>query len=94
MKRFDCPHCGQTAITALRKSVLGPRILPASCRSCGQKVTTSALGASLAIIPVIAVTVAVLIGVFEPGRLNLAILALAGSVSIALHVWFVPLQPR
>lgn len=44
----NCPHCGRSAMSLMRKSGLGPgRVIP--CQSCGKAVTTHSMSVFAAI---------------------------------------------
>ncbi len=85
---FQCPHCGKPAISALKKSILGPGV-PVACQSCGKTVKITYPSWMKAALPGALVMVAALF--FESDRdvYGLSIIGLA--LMIALHLLWVPL---
>jgi hypothetical protein len=85
---YQCPHCGQPAISALRKTVLGPGV-PVACQSCGKAIKITYPAWVKAAVPGALVMVAAL---FFESNLLVYGLSIAGLVlMIALHLLWVPL---
>lgn len=87
MHGLICPHCGQRAISVLRKMVL-PRGLPATCRACGRKVGVVYESSRWSIIGLV---VGAGIGhLAAPFALQVALLA---GAMLVMSIPFVRLQP-
>lgn len=85
---YACPHCGQPAITVLRKTFLGPGV-PVDCQSCGKPVRVTYPAWMKAAFPGAAVMVGALL--FDSELLMYAA-SLAGlGLMIGLHLLWVPL---
>lgn len=90
MSKFDCPHCGQPGISAIRKLSLGPAV-PATCKACGKKVGVP-YTAMLAAIPFLAAILGS--AVVEPVALKIALWIGGFVVMTVIHMRWVPLVPR
>ena len=90
MSHLHCPHCGEEAISVLRKLFLGPA-LPARCRRCGHKVGVP-YSSLLAMVPFLG-------GIFLAGSVGSvpvqAALAIGGFLAMSfIHLNWIPLEPR
>lgn len=85
---FQCPHCGKPAITALKKTVLGPGV-PVACQSCGKSVKIAYPAWMKAALPGALVMVAALF--FESDLLVYGLSTVGLALMIALHLWWAPL---
>jgi hypothetical protein len=84
----QCPHCGQAALSVLRKTILGPGV-PVACRSCGTTLTITYPAWLKAALPGAAVMIGALF--FDSEALMYAA-SLAGlGLMIGLHLLWVPL---
>ena len=85
---YQCPHCGQPAISALRKTVLGPGV-PVACQSCGKSIKITYPSWLKATLPGVAIMV---VALFFDSNLLVYGLSTAGlALMIALHLLWVPL---
>lgn len=85
---YQCPHCGQPAMTALRKTFLGPGA-PVPCRSCKKEIKIGFQDWLKAAWPGGALMAAAL---FVDSDLAVYGLSLAGlALMIGLHLTRVPL---
>ena len=90
MSNQDCPHCGKSGISVMRKMFLGPA-LTATCKACGKTVGVSYM-AMLAIIPFLAGMYGT--ALVEPFPLKV-VLGVGGFVVMAIiHILWVPLEPK
>ena len=85
-----CPYCGQEALSARRKSFLGPARTVA-CDCCGRRISVSWAGL-LAVVPLFAG----MLGMVHFGGSWWGIVSAAlGAVGMfAFHEWLVPLVGR
>ena len=87
-KMYQCPYCGKPAISALRKTILGPGV-PVACQACGKSIKITYPSWLKAAMPGVAVMVAAL---FFDSNLLVYGLSTAGlALMIALHLLWVPL---
>ena len=85
---YQCPHCGQPAISVLRKTFLGPGV-PVACQSCQKNVTVTYPAWLKAAAPGAMVMIAAL---FFDSDLLVYGLSMAGlALMIGLHLLWVPL---
>jgi len=85
---YDCPHCGESAVTVMQKVFLGPGVSVA-CRSCGKTVKITYPSWLKAALPGAALMVAAL---FFDSELLVYGLSLVGlGLMIGLHLQWVPL---
>ena len=88
MGKLTCPHCGEPAVSVIRKTFMGP-VLPAWCKACGREVKIPYIKGYLALIPgLAAITVAFLV---EPDALKAAVFVGGWIVTAIIHVLWVPL---
>ena len=87
-KMYQCPHCGKPAITALRKTFLGPGA-PVPCQSCQMNVKVSFPDWLKATLPGAAVMIAALF--FESDAMVYGLSLIGLALMIALHLLWVPL---
>lgn len=85
---YQCPHCGNPAITVLRKIFLGPGA-PVACQSCNKSVRISFPHWLKAALPGAVVMGAALFFDSEPLVYGLSLVGLA--LMIGLHLLRVPL---
>ncbi len=87
-KMYQCPHCGKPAISALRKTILGPGV-PVACQSCGKSIKITYPSWLKAAMPGVAVMV---VALFFDSNLLVYGLSTAGlALMIGLHLLWVPL---
>ena len=86
----QCPHCGQQAISELRKLLIGPAV-PARCRACGKKVGVP-YSAMLAVIPFAAAILAA--QVVDSRELIIALWVLGFVAMAVIHLLCVPLVSK
>lgn len=92
MTATQCPHCGQSGISGLRRQFIGPAV-PATCSSCGGKVGVPFGRTFLAMIPWI-VAIVLLSFVKESGPLSFAVGAFGAMGTGILWNSIVPLVKR
>jgi len=91
MHQLRCPHCGDPAVSVLRKLFLGPA-LPARCRNCARRVGVPYVWSLLALAPMIPLAVWIR---HSHGSMPAALGAIVGFVCVCyLYVRFVPLEKR
>jgi hypothetical protein len=87
-KMYQCPYCGKPAISALRKTILGPGV-PVACQACGKSIKITYPSWLKAAMPGVAVMV---VALFFDSNLLVYGLSTAGlALMIALHLLWVPL---
>lgn len=85
---YQCPHCGKPAISALRKTFLGPGV-PVPCQSCKKEIKINFRDWLKAALPGGALMVAAM---FFDSDLAVYGLSLAGlALMIGLHLMRAPL---
>ena len=85
---YQCPYCGKPAISALRKTVLGPGV-PVACQACGKTIKITYPAWMKATLPGVLVMVAALF--FESDLFVYGLSTVGLVLMIALHLLWVPL---
>lgn len=85
---YQCPYCGKPAISALRKTVLGPGV-PVTCQACGKTIKITYPAWMKATLPGVLVMVAALF--FESNLFVYGLSTVGLVLMIALHLLWVPL---
>jgi hypothetical protein len=85
---YQCPHCGKPAISALKKSVLGPGA-PVACRSCGKPIKITFPAWAKAATPGAIVMIAALF--FDSNLMVYGLSAVGLVLMIGLHLLWAPL---
>ncbi len=85
---YQCPYCGKPAISALRKTVLGPGV-PVTCQACGKAIKITYPAWMKATLPGVLVMVAALF--FESNLFVYGLSTVGLVLMIALHLLWVPL---
>lgn len=88
---YQCPHCRQAAISALRKTVLGPGV-PVACQACGKTIKITYPAWMKATLPGVLVMVAALF--FESNLFVYGLCTVGLALMIALHLLWVPLVKK
>jgi hypothetical protein len=85
---YTCPHCEEQGITALRKVFLSPG-MPATCKSCGEKIGVTYGSWIKAALPGAAVMIGALFIKSEVWMYGMSLLGFA--LMIGFHLLRVPL---
>ena len=85
---YQCPHCGKPAISALRKTILGPGA-PIACQSCGKNIKITYPAWIKAALPGVAVMIIALF--FDSKLLVYGLSTVWLALMILLHLLWVPL---
>lgn len=96
MSANRCPHCGQPALSPVRKLVLGPSASIA-CRACGRPVGVAFGKAWAALSPGLLVAASGALIARASIRHLPTVLALDALLLLAMgaaYIWWVPLQRR
>ncbi|WP_339616278.1 hypothetical protein [uncultured Gilvimarinus sp.] len=89
---IKCPHCGEQAMTPLRKTLLGPA-QSTGCKRCGGRISVSA-AAFFALIPFL-LSMILANSLADRGWLLIGGSLAAGFLAMVyIHVTFIPLVPR
>ncbi len=90
MPLLTCPHCGLPAMSVWKKLCLGwARDVP--CRACGLRVSVSPLPAVAAMLPCLAVVLAITLRWVRDPATMIALGVLTLLATCALHLWAVAL---
>lgn len=85
---YQCPHCGQPALSVLRKTFLGPGV-PIACQACKKNITITYPAWLKAAAPGAAVMLAALF--FDSDLLVYGLSLVGLALMIGLHLVWVPL---
>ena len=85
-----CPYCGQEALSAFRKAVLGPmRSVP--CKSCGKRISVHPRSIWVLMPFLAGIGIAIYL---EGSPLGIAAIVAGAIAMFALHEYLVPLVRR
>ncbi len=85
---YQCPYCGQPAISVLRKTFLGPGV-PVACQACQKSVAVTYSAWLKAAVPGAIVMIAALF--FDSDLLVYGLSMVGLALMIGLHLLWVPL---